>query len=148
VATVVNLSDLVTSFFYIDGGAAAYGNRAYVCRLTGRTYCVSDEFPGDEDVPEDLDDSDQYVAVPDRHELDLGVRLVRRFAEENLGDDDAEKIMSFFRHKGAYGRMKEFLAERGKLEAWHRFEEAEMESALRAWCEEQGWEVDETKPRA
>ncbi len=40
-----------------------------------------------------------------------------------------------FRRKGAYGRFKPLLQDRGPLERWYAFEAAATERALKDWCE-------------
>jgi len=139
VTTVVEFSELIDAleFAGFDGG---FEHRAYVDRMTGKIYCVSDEFESEEELPEDLEESDRYLAVPDKKELDLGRRLVDRFIHERL-PGDVEQVRDFFQRKGAYSRLKDLLADRGALQQWYDFEQAETKAALRAWCEENGIEV-------
>jgi hypothetical protein len=44
---------------------------------------------------------------------------------------DEEQVSMFFRHKGAYSRLKVLLADRGMLPQWYEFEQAETNTALR-----------------
>jgi hypothetical protein len=145
--TVVNMTDLAMAFEFISGGAAAYGNRAYVSRDTGRVYCVSDEFEGDSDVPDDIDESDRYVPVPNERSLELGVALVRRFAEEYF-PNEVDEVMLLFRRKGAYARFKDYVLRRERLDAWHAYRDAQTLAALADWCASQGWTVDESRPHS
>jgi hypothetical protein len=133
-STVVKCSELIDAFEFasVDGG---FEHRAYVDRITGKIYCVSDDFESEEELPEDLEESDRYLAVPDRKELDLGRRLVDRFIRERLPDDIAQ-VRDFFQRKGAYSRLKVMLADRGVLQQWYEFELAETKAALREWCGE------------
>jgi hypothetical protein len=117
-----------------------FDNRAYVDLESGKIYLVSDEFELEQELPEDLEESDRYLAVPGKNELDLGRRLVERFVQERL-PADVEEVAALFRRKGAYSRMKVLLADRGVLQQWYEFEQAETRSALRAWCEENGIEL-------
>ena len=110
-------------------------NRAYVDLETGKIYLVSSELELEEEVPDDLEESDRYLAVPGKNDLDLGRRLVERFLQERL-PGDVEQVRAFFRHKGAYRRLKVLLADRGLLEQGYAFEQAETTAALRAWCQE------------
>src|SRR5262245_20252524 len=112
-------------------------HRAYVSLDTGTIYWISELNPLDEEIPEDLDESDRYIAIPHKNDLDLGKRLVVDFAAEEL-PDEYPAIEGFFRHRGAYGRFKEVLAARGCLEKWYAFEAATTERALREWCLENG----------
>jgi hypothetical protein len=52
------------------------GNEAVLCRKTGKFLWHSDV---DEDIeawPDDADDDEKYLAIPDKKELDLGKALV------------------------------------------------------------------------
>jgi hypothetical protein len=57
------------------------------CRSTGTPpRGAADAF--DEEVPDDLEISDNYVKMPDRRELDRGRRLTLRFAAQALSEHD------------------------------------------------------------
>lgn len=75
--------------------------------------------------------------MPHKNDLDLGRRLVMAFIDQDL-PEDYDTVAAFFHRRGAYGRLKELLAERGKLNVWYDFEKRATDSALRAWCEEAG----------
>jgi len=108
--------------------------RAYVSLDTGAIYWISETNPIDEeDLPDDLDASDRYIAIPDKNELDLGNNLALRFVEEQLPDRYAD-VEDFFRRRGAYARFKELLAAEKCLEKWYAFEAESTERALRHCC--------------
>ncbi len=49
-------------------------NEAYICRQTGKIYWIAGD-PGmidEEEIPEDIHNSDRYLPVPDKRNLDLG----------------------------------------------------------------------------
>ena len=119
-------------------------SESYVCRRTGKIYWVSGE-PGllddEEEIPVDFDDIEKYLPVPDKRDLDLGVRLVFDFAARHL-DDQYEVVRSIFRHKGAYGRFKEMLEQQGCLEACYAFSEERTLGALEVWCVSEGFTVE------
>ena len=74
-------------------------HRAYVSLDTGAIYWISETNPIDEeDLPDDLDASDRYIAIPDKNELDLGNNLALRFVEEQLPDRYAD-VEDFFRRR-------------------------------------------------
>jgi hypothetical protein len=85
----------------------------------------------EEDVPEDLEESDRYLTVPHKNELDLGRNLALSFIAEEI-PDDYNTMAGFFRRKGAYSRFKRLLEARGKLQRWYDFENRATEEALRA----------------
>jgi len=134
VTVAVNFSELMTAFEFASV-AGPFDNRAYVDLITGKIYLVSDELELEEELPDDLEESDRYLAVPGKNELHLGSRLVERFVQERL-PADADDVAAFFRRKGAYSRLKILLADRGVLQQWYEFEQAETSAALRAWCQE------------
>jgi hypothetical protein len=131
VTVAVKFSELLDAFEFVSV-AGPFDNRAYVDQITGKIYLVSDELELEEELPDDLEESDRYLAVPDKNELDLGRRLVERFVRERL-PADAEEVGAFFRREGAYSRLKILLADRGVLQQWYEFEQAETSAALRTW---------------
>jgi hypothetical protein len=80
----VKYDDLSSAFDFVSFGAP-FEHRAFVSRDTGTVYWISETNPiEDEELPDDLDASDRYIAVPHKNELDLGNHLALRFAEEQL----------------------------------------------------------------
>jgi len=118
---------------------AGLESNAYISVDTGRIHWQSDWVDPDEEerLPKDFEESDRYIAVPHKNDLDLGRRLVLAFVSQEL-PDDYDTVAGFFRRKGAYGRFKDLLHARGALERWYEFEGRATEEALRAWCEENG----------
>ncbi len=113
---------------------------AHVCRKTGKIYWESSELGDELEVPDDVGDSSLYASVPDKHELDLGKRLVFRFVNRRL-PAHYDRVSRIFRHRGAYGRYKGFLLDQGVLEEWYDFENSATETALRTWAEQEGFMV-------
>ena len=79
--------------------------------------------------------SDRYAAIPHKNDLDLGSDLALRFAAAEL-PQQYSRVQDFFRHRGAYARFKELLAEMRLLDKWYQFEAESTERALRNWCQE------------
>jgi hypothetical protein len=120
--------------------SAGFDNQAYICMTTGHIHFVSDDIgpqEGEEELPEDFDESEDYLSVPHKRDLDLGSRLVFAFAEQQM-PDEYDRIQDIFRKKGAYARLKDFLDREGMLQRWYDFETKATEEAMRAWCEENG----------
>lgn len=90
------------------------------------------------DLPADVGNDALYVAVPHRHDLDLGRPLVRRFCGETLPPALATQVDGLFKRAGAYGRFKELLQRHDQLEAWFAYEAEATERALRDWCQAVG----------
>lgn len=123
---------------------ASFGNEesaAVISRSTGEVFYQSEDAEIDE-IPKKTETDDDYVWLPDKYELDLGTRLVSRFAKECIPEHHAA-IESIFSRRGAYGKFKNYLANRGLLERWYEFENGETKKALLRWCQENGIEVEE-----
>ena len=100
-------------------------NKAYVCRQTGKIYWVSGDsgvLDEEDEIPNDVDDVGRYAMVPDKHDLDLGNRLVFRFTARFLAEH-FDEVRNAFRHKGAYGRFREILYRQNSVEEWYAYSE-------------------------
>lgn len=142
----IKYADLLDAFEFVSAGAP-FESRAFICADTGLIYCTSDTLELDEDVPEDLETSDRYIAIPHRNDLNLGRELVLSFVDQALPDDYGT-VAGFFRSKGAYSRFKQLLESRGVLETWYLFEANAVEAALREWCEENRIQLSPAQPEA
>ena len=114
-------------------------NEAYICRKTGKIHWISGD-PGavdDEEIPEDIHDSGKYLPVPDKHDLDLGNRLVFDFASQYL-PQRYDDVRDMFRRKGAYRRFRSLLERQALLEEWYRYSDEREAKALAKWCEAEG----------
>lgn len=137
----VKADDLTTAMQWVSG--TMMDNEAYVCRETGKIYWV----PGEEgvidepDVPDDIHDESRYLAVPGKHDLDLGNQLAYDFTNEFL-PEHYERVRDIFRRKGAYGRFKEFLDGEGLLQQWYDYSDRREVDALVEWGEANGLEVE------
>lgn len=112
---------------------------AYLCKDAG-TFHFHSEYGDEEPLPDDTE-SERYIAIPHKNDLDLGKRLVLRFAAEVMPDDE-RKIHEIFSRPGAYARFRDLLENRGTLKQWYAFEEKAKGEALRAWCAEHAVEID------
>lgn len=127
-------SDLGIALEFSDSGVA-FGQRAYFCRETGETILDMPDDPDLPPLPDDIDDPNKYVAIPDKRQLGCGRDLVFEFARIHLADV-YEDVRDIFRKKDAYRRFKDLLERRDKLRAWNDFERDAEEKALREWCAE------------
>lgn len=142
----VKYSDLELAMQFVTGGSILDAH-AYISRETGEIYWVSADSDAEDEIPDNVDDCNRYAEVPQQRELDLGKPLVLKFAACHL-PGEYEKVERIFRSKGAYSRYKDLLSERGKLEEWHRFEDAAVEEALIEWAETEGFSVESDAPPA
>ena len=134
----INATDLRTTFEFVSAGAP-FEHSAYICLDTGKIYwqSISAGLEEEVDLPEDLETSDRYIAVPHKNDLGLGRRIALAFVDQELSDE-YDTVAGFFGRRGAYGRFKALLHARGMLERWYEFENRAMEEALLTWCEENG----------
>jgi hypothetical protein len=137
----VKYEDLSLAFDFVSFGAPME-HLAYISLDTGAIYWISEDNPTDEEIPDDLETSDRYVAIPHKNDLDLGSELALRFAAEELPERYA-RIQEFFHHRGAYARFKDLLAAEGRLDRWYQFETEATDKALKEWCAENGIQVIE-----
>jgi hypothetical protein len=72
----VDAEELRTTFEFVSFGAPLE-HSAYICIDTGKIYChsLSAGLEEEEDLPEDLETSDHYIAVPHKNDLGLGRNL-------------------------------------------------------------------------
>ena len=142
----IKYADLLDAFEFVSFGAP-FESSAFICADTGAIHWTSDTLELDEEVPDDLETAERYIAIPHKNDLTLGRDLVLSFVDQALPDDHGT-VAGFFRSKGAYSRFKQLLESRGVLDAWHLFEANAVEAALRQWCEESGIQLSPAQPEA
>jgi hypothetical protein len=135
--TRAKFSDLLDAYEFCNFGDLME-TQAFLSLERGTVHIVSGEMELDEEPPEDLE-SGPYLALPDKHELDLGAGLAIAFVEAQLPADFGT-VVGYFKRPGAYVRFKGLLEQRGLLQAWFDQEKSETEARLRAWLEAQ--EID------
>lgn len=133
----LSLDELQSAQEWVSAGdAAAVDCEAYINRATGQVYWCGEGV--DDEPPEDIEDGSLYIAVPHKSEFDLGRSLALRFVEEHL-PRELDTVYEYFRKRGAYSKFKSLLDRVGQLDAWHEYEQAATETALREWCEQNGF---------
>lgn len=133
----VDFGDIEDAYLFVSSGTR-YEHQAYLCRETGEI-SFSSEMGESDELPDDVD-SDRYLPVPDKWELDLGEPLVMEFVARHLPEGlDAVHVMC--RKRGAYARFKAFLDERDLLQRWYDYQADAETAALTGWCEENGIDV-------
>ncbi|MDR3571760.1 MAG: hypothetical protein P4L81_06240, partial [Candidatus Pacebacteria bacterium] len=116
---------------------------AILCRRTGKIYLRSEFSDFDElndELPDDVEDDEKYLKIPNKRELGLGKPLALEFARRFL-PDDLDEVRYIFSRKKAYSKFRALLIRRNTLEQWYEFEAKETEQALREWCEVNSVEV-------
>jgi hypothetical protein len=111
-----------------------YGtNEAYVSLDSGQIFLLS-QYGDSDELPDDFEESDRYLAIPHKNDLDLGQQLVRDFIHAEA-PSLAGQVNEIFQHSGAYSRFKSLLVVNGLLEVWHAFENEQATKAIRDWCD-------------
>ena len=133
---VVSLSDLEDALAWVSG-PPEFDTAAFISRSTGRIYLRNEDGGVDDDLPEDIEDGTEYLALPHKNDLDLGRDLVLSFIE-SVAPNLHEQVREIFRKKGAYSRFKDLLQRQSLLERWHDYERSETQHALARWAAENG----------
>lgn len=120
-----------------------FTNSALLAIETGELFYFDDAGECLDDVPEDIHESDGYIDIPHKWDLDLGSALAHRFIQSNA-PHLVEEIHQIFSRKGAYGRYKNLLGRSKLIDLWHEYENSETKAALQAWCNENGIELTNT----
>jgi len=133
----VNFKEILNAFDFVSMGGGIGEHQAFLCKQSGKIYWHSelgDLDEPDDELPDDIEDDEKYLAIPDKRELDLGKPLVLDFARRVL-PRDFDEIRRIFGKRGAYASFKHLLAQRSALDQWYDFEQKATERALREWCE-------------
>ena len=135
----VKWSELLDAFEFVSFGAPGE-IQAFINLDTGSLHCTADGIELEEELPENFESSDRFLALPHKKDLDLGRNLALSFTEQHL-PTELDKVLSCFHKRGAYARFKDLLEHRGLLEDWYIFENDETERALKQWCHENDIEI-------
>ena len=95
-----------------------------------------------DELPDDVGDSEKYLQIPDKRELDLGKPLALDFARQFL-PNDFDEVRQLFSKRGAYARFKDLLDRSRALDQWYDFEAKAEERELRMWCDLNSIEVND-----
>jgi hypothetical protein len=128
------IGDITEAFDFANTNGYMGEFRALVCKQTGKIhYDFPDAAEMGDELPDDIDDEEKYIALPNKRDLGLGKPLALDFAREFL-PDDFDDVRSFFDRRRAYPKFKALLARRGAIDRWYAFEAKATEEALRDWC--------------
>jgi hypothetical protein len=135
----VKFSDIEEAYEFVSFGT--YGDHSAVLdKTSGKIYWNSESGDLDE-IPEDLLESDDAIAIPHKKDLGLNNQLVFDFIRSRC-PDDYPYVRGVFSKRGAYARYKDFLESKGILQEWYDFEQKANKRAIREWCKENGIELD------
>ncbi|MFO7765597.1 MAG: UPF0158 family protein [Pelovirga sp.] len=132
--------DTLEDAFLFVSSAAPLECTAVVHRKTGETFYAS-LMAGYDELPDDLDESDDYIGIPHKSDLDLGKPLVIEFVRSRC-PEEIDRVLTIFSRRGAYGRFKDLLEQKALLDEWYVFEQQRTRQALLLWCEENSIELE------
>src|SRR5450631_2237936 len=107
----VRLKDLREAFEFVCAAGGGGEHQAFLCKQSGKLYCHSDLCDDLDILPDDIDDGEKFLQIPDKKELDLGKPLALDFARQFL-PGDFDTVRQFFSGSGAYARFKNLLDRR------------------------------------
>jgi hypothetical protein len=169
----VKWNELLDAYEFVSFEGPSVDHRAWLCKASGKIYWdfgeedLEEEEDEDEDessdsddhdvagpadnedpekLPRDILDEEKYLPIPGKRDLDLGSRLVFRFARDVLPDDYNE-VRRIFDRRGAYSKFKALLTRRKELDRWYAYQEKATQDALREWCADNAIEIEEPPPR-
>ena len=95
----VSLQDIREAFEFVCAGGGEE-HQAFLCKQSGKIYYHSELCDDDLDsLPDDIDDGDKFLPIPDKRELDLGKLLALNFARQFL-PGDFDEVRQFFSQRG------------------------------------------------
>jgi hypothetical protein len=132
---------------------------SFLHRPTGRVVTVSGEALAaaeDDDEEwvseEELADArkvlaadDEYVALPDRFEIDE-YRMMERFARSLTEASARDAALTALRGRGAYRYFKDTVHRLNLAKSWYAYRDESYRQVARDWCDEQGVEYDDSPP--
>jgi hypothetical protein len=128
---------------------------SYLHRPTGRVVFVSDDAlaaadDGDEELVSDeelataraiLAAEDEYLALPDRFEIDE-YRMMERFGESLT--DGRDVVLTALRGRGAFRYFKDTVHRLGLANKWYAYRDECYTAIAREWCAANGVEFGDS----
>lgn len=138
--STIKFEEIELAFDWLS--SSEFDNSAYVSKSTGRIYWDSEYGDAPEPIPEEVYESDDYLLIPNKQNLDLGSNLVWKFVRTEIPGLEP-KVREIFSRKGAYRRYKDFLDHVDLLDKWYDFENQKTKEALLGWCRDNDLKVEE-----
>src|SRR5262245_38259485 len=86
----ISFREILHAFEFVSVGGGFGEHQAFLCRQTGKIFWRSELSDFDEledELPDDIEDGEKYLEIPDKRELDLGKPLALDFACQVLPKD-------------------------------------------------------------
>jgi hypothetical protein len=133
---MIDFDELENAFLFVSSDQP-FMNHAVINRKTGEIFYKT-EYGDVDEFPEDVE-SEDYIKIPHKNDLDLGRDLVFDFVASQA-PQIMDKVRWIFQSRGAYSRYKSLLDSIGLLDDWYKFENEQTQKALREWCQE--WDLE------
>jgi hypothetical protein len=114
----VSLKDIREAFEFVCAGSGGE-HQAFLCKQSGKLYCHSDVCDDLDILPDDIDDSEKFLQIPDKRVLDLGKPLSLDFARQ-FPPGDFDNVRQFFSGRGAR-QIQESVGSKGRARSVVRF---------------------------
>jgi hypothetical protein len=137
-----SFDDILKAFEFVSS-APLEENQAILNVSTGEILYKSGMLD-EEEFPEEVETSDDYVWIPHREDFDLGAGLVIDFAELHL-PHEMKNVKRMFKRKDAMTNFLSLLKYHGRLDDWLAFEKEKTRTVLLEWCEENEIEVEQDR---
>ena len=131
---IVKLDDLEMAFEFVSSGEPME-YEAYLSLETGVIHYHSEYGEIEDPLPDDVDDEDKYVIIPQKRYFGLGKRLALSYTEQFL-PKHLDNVLLMFKRSGAFPQFKQLLEAHDKTNHWRLFESEAMTLAIRQWCED------------
>ena len=112
---LVSLKDILGAFEFVcagDGGE----HEAFLCKQSGKLYCHSGLCDDLDILPDDIGDSEKFLQIPDKRELDLGKPLALDFPARRL-----RRRSTIFQQKGRLRQIQGSIGSKGRARSMVRF---------------------------
>ena len=130
----VRLDDLEMAFEFVSAGEPME-YEAYLSLETGALYYHSEYGEIEDPLPDDINDHEKYIAIPQKRYFGLGKRLALSYAEQFL-PQDLSNVRAIFKRSGAFAKFKELLESHDQIDHWRLFESEALTHAIRQWCQD------------
>jgi hypothetical protein len=97
--------DTIEEAFLFVSGPPPFEHTAVVHRKTGESFYASLMSDYDE-LPEDVDESDDYINIPHKNDLDLGKSLVMEFVRSRC-PEEIDRVLTIFCRRGGLRPFQE-----------------------------------------
>ncbi len=131
----VNIKKVADALTSLSGDDCCFYNKT-----TGELvwFNGNNENPNDLEI-EDIEDDPDYIVLPSKFDLDdYGIMKDFMFAQED--EKIRSEINDAIHRRGAFRNFRNVIERYSLLQAWYDFKQADYESDVKDWCEENGLE--------